>query len=308
MNRTDYYLLTINNKKIKRKNTVKKSKYTPKDYIDLKSITKMFVIFAVLHLVKEDKLDLNDPIKKYADDFKYKSTVLDVINHSTGLNDSWYTFDEIRKKWVPSRLVKKYEKTKDIYQFTLNLKQKYPRGEYRYNNYSYNILCYIVKKISGVYIDEYLEKIYFNPNNISFKWIKRNKRPYGGYGLFIRIYSLQKLANTLIDFAKFVDIDKNKHFLEKIKITLGKEMTLYGHSGSGGQYIYFNIPDSVLLMRFMFGNPDNIQPKDIVTQPDLIDYTEKVYCRHYQNNSQKCYNRYIESRNKYIKLKHEHNL
>ena len=190
------------------------------DYVMFQSITKLFIAIAVAYLVFKKKLSYSDLIVKFLPKYKHAGiTILDILQHKSGLYYDWDNSNE-------------YQTSLDHRRFALNLDQVAPVGEFHYNNYAYDILCEVVEKITGTRIDRFLGSIFFDRYGIKYFWYTKRK-PFGGFGLAIptkEIYKLPCLMNFLASI-------KYKHKLEHD--LHGKYI---GHSGSGGQFLYFT-PD-----------------------------------------------------------------
>ena len=155
---------------------------TPDTVFDLGSLSKQFTAIAVLNLVVDKKLDLNDHLSKffkrlprYADSI----TVEDLLHHTSALpsytdiyvasrraNEDWY--DRALAKpdhWYPQMgLRRKRELTnKDVMQWigTQKLLPRAPDTEYEYSNSGYVILAELVEKVTGHRLSEYLNKVLF---------------------------------------------------------------------------------------------------------------------------------------------------
>lgn len=75
--------------------------------IDLKSITKLFVIFVFICLQRNGSIQFNDPIIKYLPKFKYPQIrIIDIINHTCGLQNDWMVQNHVTKQFQPTSLAK----------------------------------------------------------------------------------------------------------------------------------------------------------------------------------------------------------
>ncbi|HJY30789.1 MAG TPA: serine hydrolase domain-containing protein [Pyrinomonadaceae bacterium] len=155
---------------------------TPDTVFDLGSLSKQFTAIAVLNLVLDKKLDLNDHLSKYfkrLPRYADSITVEDLLHHTSALpsytdiyvasrraNEDWY--DRVLAKpdhWYPQMgLRRKRELTnKDVMQWiaTQKLLPRAPDTEYEYSNSGYVILAELVAKVSGHRLSEYLNKVFF---------------------------------------------------------------------------------------------------------------------------------------------------
>lgn len=204
------------------------------EYADMKSITKFFVALMIHHLVHKKLLNYDDLVKKYIKNYPYDITILSIIQHTSGLENDWSTYDSQHADhhggWVMSDLAQKYMNSKTPHKFTLTLKQIYIYGDFHYNNYAYDILCTIIQLITKYTAKDFLGKILFNKLNIKYCWYQSR----GGYALGISKYDIPKLPN-IVPFMKSI---KYTHMQTYQNATIDG-VKYFGHSGSDGQYMYF---------------------------------------------------------------------
>lgn len=90
-------------------------------------------------------------------------------------------------------------------------------------------------------VKDFMKEILFDKLNIKTRWLSdKSDNSICGYGLSIRTDSLQYLYK-LIDFMKII---KFRNVLYH-NITVN-DIVLSGHTGSGGQYLFFNIQKKYL--------------------------------------------------------------
>lgn len=266
-NKTDYIFY-------KSKNTMTNivNKHCSSDeYIDFKSITKLFVTFALANLVNDNKINYTDKIIKYFPQFKYREiTILHIIQHKSGLFNKWSRLDKKTNNYVMYKVTENYFNSKDRYNYVLQLKQVNKIGEFHYNNFAYDILCAIIKKVTNMYVDEYLKKIFFNVYGIKIIW-NGNGLPYGGFGLNIRYEDLHKLSNLII----FLKNIKFRNMIKDNIIKIGNEEYI-GHSGSGGQYLYFSLKNKTIFLTISCGNPDTKPLHEQLDTKDVINIMQSM--------------------------------
>ncbi|HVF81673.1 MAG TPA: serine hydrolase domain-containing protein [Flavisolibacter sp.] len=129
------------------------------------SITKMFVSLAVMKLVNEKKLKLNDELKKIAPEVpainKWEATnpvrIVNLLEHTTGFDDiklnRLYAADREEKKGIDMMLVQKN---------SMICRWK-PGERFAYSNPNYAVLGYLIEKISGKPYDQYLTENILTP-------------------------------------------------------------------------------------------------------------------------------------------------
>lgn len=113
------------------------------------SITKAFTGVALMQLVENGKLNLEDPISKYLDDLpnKWKSiTVKQLATHTSGVPGVWDSEENV----LTQKNKKSLNKIKDL---PLVFK---PGERFDYNQTNYLLIVMIIEKISGKSFDKYL--------------------------------------------------------------------------------------------------------------------------------------------------------
>jgi len=125
------------------------------------SITKQFTSCAIIKLAEEGKLDLQDDITKYIEDYPthgYTITIEHLLTHSSGIKSytsmSDWTAEIRRKDFTPPELV----------EFFKNQPMDFAPGEeFRYNNSAYFLLGYVIELVSGQTYEDYIEENFFKP-------------------------------------------------------------------------------------------------------------------------------------------------
>ncbi|MEI6886299.1 MAG: serine hydrolase [Bacteroidota bacterium] len=127
----------------------------------LGSITKQFTAVAILKLMEEGKLSLQDEITKFIPDYPthgYKITVEHLLTHTSGIKsytDMKEWTEEIQKKdMTPKELIDLFKDQ------PMNFE---PGAKFLYNNSGYILLGYIIEKVSGESYAAYMEKNIFKP-------------------------------------------------------------------------------------------------------------------------------------------------
>jgi CubicO group peptidase (beta-lactamase class C family) len=123
------------------------------------SMTKQFTAIAVLQLVEEGKISLQDSIQKYIRDFPSKDhtiTIENLLTQTSGIKDY---LSEISN---PSKQKETYtprDGVDYIKDAPLNFK---PGSDYRYSNSNYYLLGYIIEMVTGETYEKYLQKNVLN--------------------------------------------------------------------------------------------------------------------------------------------------
>lgn len=132
----------------------------PEMVFELGSVTKQFTSTAILMLVQQGKLALDDDIRKYVPDFPDKGpriTIEHLLTHTSGIKD--YTDDPNwpglwRQDLTPMQVV---DLVKDApLEFA-------PGTKWRYDNTGYTLLGLVLEKASGVPYAEFIRANIFEP-------------------------------------------------------------------------------------------------------------------------------------------------
>ncbi|MBP7107570.1 MAG: beta-lactamase family protein [Chitinophagaceae bacterium] len=125
------------------------------------STSKTFTAIAILRLIQENQLSLNDTITKFFPGFPYADiTVKLLLSHRSGLPN--YLYFMSNSNWDK----KKYVTNEDVLQFLINEKpnKSYsPDKRFNYCNTNFVLLALIVERITGKSFPEYMQQKIFNP-------------------------------------------------------------------------------------------------------------------------------------------------
>ncbi len=124
------------------------------------SITKQFTAVAILQLMEQGKLSLEDEITKFIPDYPthgHKITVEHLLTHTSGIKsytDMKEFGDVIQKDMKPEELIN----------FFKNQPMDFAPGtQWHYNNSGFFLLGYIIEKVSGKTYPDYVEQVFFKP-------------------------------------------------------------------------------------------------------------------------------------------------
>jgi CubicO group peptidase (beta-lactamase class C family) len=124
------------------------------------SITKQFTAVAILQLMEQGKLNLQDSITKFIPDYPthgHKITIEHLLTHTSGIQ-SYTGMKDFEKRMTldlkPTELID-YFKNQPM-EFT-------PGTKWNYNNSGYFLLGYIIEKVSGKTYPQYIEENFFKP-------------------------------------------------------------------------------------------------------------------------------------------------
>ena len=171
-----------------------------KDYqYNVASITKTLVAAIVLQLYEEDKLSIEDPIKKYLEHLnfiKYEELHVDegqkhqdsitiemLLNHTSGIADVFTdaetrfnisVFFHPRRNYTAQKFYKRY------FRYNLNKKPANIPGEgYHYSDINYMLLGFIIENIEQKSLAEVIRKRILNPLNLQNTYFEFYEKEQG---------------------------------------------------------------------------------------------------------------------------------
>ncbi len=217
------------------------------------SITKQFTAVAILQLMEQGKLSLQDEITKYLPDYPmhgHSITIEHLLTHTSGIK-SYTNVSEfgnmIRTDMTPEEVV---EKIKPLpMEFA-------PGTKWNYNNSGYFLLGCIIEKVSGKKYAEYLKENFFIPLGMTStlygddtKIVKKRASgyqpgeegtvnadfmsmtlPYAAGSIMSTVDDLYKWNRALLDY-KLVKKESLDRAWTSYKLTDGKD-TRYGYGWS----------------------------------------------------------------------------
>ena len=132
----------------------------PETIFQVASITKTITATAIFRLIEQNKMRLDDPVRKYIPDFRVKDevtaeqvTIRHLLNHTSGWTGNFFT-DTGEDDESLSRYVKKMA---DLPQLTP------PGSFYTYNNCSFNLAGYIIEIVTGKPYETAVQELVLDP-------------------------------------------------------------------------------------------------------------------------------------------------
>jgi len=132
----------------------------PEHIFRIGSITKQFTAIAILQLIEQGKLKLEDDITDYIADYPsddHKISIRHLLNHTSGIKSytSLKSMDgEHRKRDVtPTEIIDTFKDEPVDF---------HPGDQYKYNNSGYILLGYIIEEITGRSYEDYIEEEFFD--------------------------------------------------------------------------------------------------------------------------------------------------
>jgi CubicO group peptidase (beta-lactamase class C family) len=125
------------------------------------SVSKQFTAAAILQLMEQGKLSLDDDLTKFIPDYPTlgrKITVEHLLTHTSGIKSytdmKVWTPEVQRKDFTPAALIDFFKNQPMDFE---------PGTKYQYNNSGYFLLGYIIEKVSGVSYGAYISEHIFKP-------------------------------------------------------------------------------------------------------------------------------------------------
>ncbi len=120
------------------------------------SVGKQFTATAVMMLVEEGKIGLEDPLTKYFPDapLAWKQvTIRELLSHTAGFTDYPKSFD-MRKDYTEADLLKMVERAPRAFP---------PGTSWSYSNLGYLTLGLVIHKVTGQFYGDFLQERIFHP-------------------------------------------------------------------------------------------------------------------------------------------------
>ena len=133
----------------------------PDMVFNLASITKQFTAVAILQLVEQGKISLQDSLQKFIPDFPskgYTITIENLLTHTSGIRDymqiNYPNLYMERWDFSPEQLIDSFKN------YSLEFE---PGTKFSYSNSGYYLLGYIIQKVSGERYQSYIEDNLLKP-------------------------------------------------------------------------------------------------------------------------------------------------
>lgn len=120
------------------------------------SVGKQFTATAVMMLVEEGKIGLDDPLTKFFADAPQAwkdATIRELLSHTAGFGDYPKNFN-FRKDWTDDELLKLVESIPLAYQ---------PGTKWEYSNLGYLTLGIVIHRVTGEFYGDFLQQRVFRP-------------------------------------------------------------------------------------------------------------------------------------------------
>ena len=143
---------------------------------EMASITKMFTAAAVMLLVREGKLGLDDEYVKYFPEYPYAGvTIRHLLTHTSGMPDF------VVAGWVAPVLEKEHRipSNSEVLRFIRESGEAAecaPGEKFNYTDVGYTLLANAVEKVSGTGFEDFLKKNIFEPAGMKDSAIYHTRR------------------------------------------------------------------------------------------------------------------------------------
>lgn len=235
---------------------LKKKKPLKADMIfQLGSMTKQFTSAAILQLIEQNKLSLDDNIQEYVEYYpqkEYEITIAHLLSQTSGIPEFFDVdeneFDILSQEHTPRQLIEYYADKPLLFK---------PGTQFQYSNSNYPLLGVVIEKISGLALKEYFERNIFQPlgMNSSSLWYTedfKKKQIPDGYrtkdGELVlspkivgsTVYAAGGVVSTVDDLLIWNEALNNRSLLsDDIVRQLSTEKTTLDGKGTGYGYGFF---------------------------------------------------------------------
>lgn len=206
---------------------------TSQTLFNIGSVSKVFTAAAIMHLVDQGKVSLDDPVVTYVPDFEMQSeeykdiTIRMLLNHSSGLPGSYYRGSMTSKPW------EEYQEA--AYKAIKNSRLKHEPGYMNvYCNDGFTLAEIVIQKVTGMPFTEYVQKELFDPlgmENSRFATGPFEKDSYAGVYHegeklpmeYMNVHGAGGIVSTPTDLVRFMDLISSQG-------TVNQEILLTEHS------------------------------------------------------------------------------
>ncbi|MGV8914216.1 MAG: serine hydrolase domain-containing protein [Kaistella sp.] len=141
------------------------------------SISKSLTAMAVMKLMEEEKLKMEDPVTKFFPKFPYpKVTIFTLLSQRSGLPKYEYVIEKIDPR--PAELNKKFLTNQDILNLLIRYKPELSRDTdtgFMYCNTNYALLALIIEKVTKTSFPEAMQQIVFRPLKMEHTYVFEEK-------------------------------------------------------------------------------------------------------------------------------------
>ena len=139
-------------------------KASPQTIYQTGSVGKQFTAMAIMMLVEQNKISLDDKITKYIPESPSiwaRVTVRELLSHTSGIADYGGEEDTMKKGVINFR--KDYTEEQLIKAFAKMPMNFTPGSQWRYSNTGYALLGFIIRRVTGQFYGDFLQQRIFQP-------------------------------------------------------------------------------------------------------------------------------------------------
>jgi len=204
-----------------------KKQLTSNTPLHLASVSKVITATAILKLIQEGKLDLNQKVNTVLADYPYQNTTIKtLLNHRSGLQH-YSRFSHFIKTWNHKKVLTNYDVLDLLkkYKFPLAYKND---THFNYCNTNYAILALVIESVYGKPYPEAIKEMVFAPLGMNdtfvFDYFTQKEtvsQSYKSTGLnfgwdqYDAIYGDKNIYSTPRDMVKFDLATYSQEFLRK---------------------------------------------------------------------------------------------
>ncbi len=163
----------------------------PEMVFRLGSVTKQFTAAAILLLVQQGRLSLDDDINKYLPDYPNQGqriTIAQLLTHTAGIT----SYTDVPAFWRQQRSDLSSEELLDFFK---NRPMDFVPGErWHYSNSGYAVLGALIEKVSGQGYGEFVEQHIFQPLGMVHSSLDRTDRIIAG-----RVPGYKKVGSSFVN-------------------------------------------------------------------------------------------------------------
>jgi CubicO group peptidase (beta-lactamase class C family) len=202
----------------------KKDSLTAVTPLHIASTGKTLTAMALLRLVQDNKLSLDDSLQKFFPGFPYEGvTVRTLLSHRSGLPNYLYFMEEEKKE-------KRYVTNNDVLEFLMTKKPNRsfkPGTRFAYSNTNFVLLALIIEKITGKTFPAYMKENVFDPLQMRSTYVfsladsltaSPSFKANGGfwqYDMMEGTYGDKNIYSTVQDLLKWDQALYTEQFLKK---------------------------------------------------------------------------------------------
>lgn len=203
----------------------KKTPITEQTPIHIASVSKVITATAVLKLINNEKIELNQKVVTILDNFPYPEvTIKTLLNHRSGIRNYAYFMDK-KENWDRKKTLTNQELLNVMIDKKIDLEYK-TDTHFAYCNTNYALLALIIEKVTGLKYKDAIQTMIFDPLEMKNSFVfdettdkktvttsyRGNYREIG-FDFLDEIYGDKNIYSTPRDLMKF-DLARNSpHFL-----------------------------------------------------------------------------------------------